>query len=168
MCPSVIKVDSLQDCYPKSYHSTYLNFKGCFSTLWIICIHCELCVLIHEGFCYWINHSCVLMYKEFIIWLKPVLYYGIFSKVSICSLNTYHKVKKCLKTTWIKITLFKTKTKGFALHRNLDAYTEYISCLCETVTDMFRILGKIRILTVFCNEEVWFKVIYGSISYLKC
>jgi hypothetical protein len=76
-------------------------------------------------------------------------------------------VKKCLKTTWIKITLFKTKTKGFALHRNLDSYTKYISCLFETVTDMFRILGEIRSLTVFCNEDVRFKVIYGSISYLN-
>jgi len=34
------------------------------------------------------------MYKEFIIRHKTVRYYGIFSKVSICSLNTYHKVKK--------------------------------------------------------------------------
>jgi hypothetical protein len=76
-------------------------------------------------------------------------------------------MKKCLKTAWIEITLFKAKTKGFALHRNLDAYTKYMSCLCETVTDMLRILGEIRSLTVFCNEEVRFKVIFGSISYLK-
>jgi hypothetical protein len=75
-------------------------------------------------------------------------------------------VKKCLKTAWIKITLFETKTKGFALHRNLEPYTKYISSLCETVIDMFRILGEIRSLTVFCNE-VRFKVVYGSVSYLK-
>jgi hypothetical protein len=91
------------------------------------------------------------MYKELIIWRQTVLYYGIFSKVNICSLNTQDKVKICLKTAWLKTTLFRTKTKGFVLHRNLDAYTKYISCLCETVTDMFRNLGEIRILTVFRN-----------------
>jgi hypothetical protein len=91
-----------------------------------------LCVLVYEGFCYWINHSCVLMYKELIIRRQAVLYYGIFSKVRICSLRTQDKVKKCLKTAWIKIRLFKTKSKGFVLHRNFNAYSKYayISCLC--------------------------------------
>ena len=106
------------------------------------------------------------MYKEAIFRLHTVIYYGIFSKVRICSLNTHHKVKKCLKTAWIEIKLFKAKTKGFALHKNLDGYKKYMSCLCETVTDTFRILGEIRSLTVFCNE-VRFKVIFGSISCLK-
>lgn len=141
MCPSVITVNLLQYCYPKSYHNTYVYFKRSSITYWITCNHCELSVLVSEVICYWINHSCVWMYKELIIRRQLVLYYGIFSKVSICSLNTHHKVRKCLKTVWIKITLFKSKTKGFALHRNLDLYTKFISCLCETVTDMFRILG---------------------------
>ena len=119
MCPSVTTADSFQDRYRKSYHRTYVNFKGVTSTYWITCIHCEMCVLVYEGFCYWINHSCVLMYKELVIRRQTVLYDGIFSKVSICSLNTQDKVKKCLKTGWIKITLFKIKTKRLCTPQKL-------------------------------------------------